>query len=251
MILSIPNKVSWLKNITSKNLAHYSKNIAKRIERTHLQSSHNNISYEISTLTPQLLEWFVPLYTEKISGKNSPVIFDLYATTQNNPEKKYQILIISEAGVKVGGVIFSETVTNINIAYKIFEDGWTTSTLPASPSLYADYLLTEYGNSTNRTHISHGKDRNGYGKTSSIGLAIFKISLGYKPYLPKKFILDTIDTTKIECDSLYFIVAPDTKELVGNLFTTPETEEKWSRLHSYQDSVTIQWIMRDTETPGQ
>lgn len=244
MILTIPNKVSWQKDITANSLEHYSKNIAKRIGKTQLQSSRDGITYEVKELTKDLLDWFTPIYNEKISGKNSPVVSDLYTTTQNNPDKNYQILIVSENDVRVGGVIFSVTQNDLNIAYKIFSDSWISSTLPASPSLYADYLLTVYGFKTGKTMISHGKDRNGYGKTSSIGLAIFKISLGYKPCLPKKFIQSEVNTSNIDCDSLYFVNTDNPKELVGNLFTTPLTQEKWSRLNSYQDCVTINWIMR-------
>ena len=220
MIHTIPDKVSWRKDIGSDCLTHYNKNIAKRIHKTHTHRERDAITYDIRPLTLELLDWFAPIYKEKIAKKNSPLVFNLYSKTLENTKKDFLILIISEHGIRTGGVIFSETATDINIAYKIFEDSWATSTLPAGPSLYADYLLAEYGCVTNRKYISHGKDRNGYGKTSSIGLAIFKISLGYKPYLPKKFILDDIDVSTINCDSLYFVSMPDTKELSGNLYTT-------------------------------
>lgn len=244
MILMIPDKVSWKKDITSDSLSHYNKNIAKRILKTHTNRERDGINFVIQPVTQALLDWFVPVYTAKISQKNSPLVIDLYSKTLDKAKKSFFILIISENDSRVGGVIFSETDTDVNIAYKIFEDGWMTSKLPASPSLYADYLLTEHGYQTNKKFISHGKDRNGYGKTSSIGLATFKISLGYKPYLPKKFILVELDTNTIECDSLYFVSQNESSELQGNLFTTATTKETWSRLDSYQESVSINWIIR-------
>lgn len=244
MILTIPDKVSWKKNIVQNSLTHYSTNIAKRIHKTHTHAERDAITYEILPLSHELLGWFSPLYREKIAQKNSPLVIDLYAEALENKKRDYYILIISEDGKRTGGVIYSETATVINIAYKIFEDTWFTSTLPASPSLYADFLLTEHGRETGRQHISHGKDRNGYGKTSSIGLAIFKISLGYKPYLPKTCTLLELDTATISCDSLYFSSTAETPELSGHLFTTPESRHKWERLDSYREHVSIMWILR-------
>lgn len=244
MILTIPDKVSWRKDITSDSLSHYNKNIAKRILKTYTNSNRDGISFVIEPITRELLDWFVPVYTERIAQKNSPLVIDLYAKTLEKARKSFSMLIISENNTRVGGVIFSETDTDVNIAYKIFDDSWITSKLPASPSLYADYLLTKHGYQTNKKVISHGKDRNGYGKTSSIGLATFKISLGYKPYVPKKFILEEINTLDIRCDSLYFITQTGSTELTGKLFTTAETKEQWARLDSYQEIVSIDWIIR-------
>lgn len=245
MILTIPDKVSWRKNITADSLSHYNKNSAKRIFKTYANSERHGISFVIEPITRELLDWFVPVYTAKISQKNSPLVDDLYTKTLEKPKKSFSMLIIFENDSRVGGIIFSETETEINIAYKIFEDSWTTSKLPASPSLYADYLLTDYGYKNNKSFISHGKDRNGYGKTSSIGLATFKISLGYKPYLPKKFIFEEINTADIYCDSLYFVSQTNSTELKGNLFTSAKSKEKWARLDSYKESVGINWIVID------
>ena len=244
MIISIPDKVSWRKIITSNSLDHYNKNSAKRILKTHSNSSHNNITYSISPLTPEHLEWFLPLYVQKMSTVSNPALSDIYTKTLVTNTKNFFILILFENSEKIGGTIFSQTETDINIAYKIFENNWYKSTLPASPSLYADYLLTEYGQTTHKQLMSHGKDRNGYGKNSNIGLAIFKISLGYKPYLPKKYQDESLDTDTIFSDCLYFAPTKAVSELHGYLFTTKDTSYKWSRLSSYDDNVVIDWILR-------
>ena len=230
--------------ITSDSLDQYNKTSAKRILKTSNNCSHDNISYLILPLTHELLEWFIPLYTEKLATMSNPALSDIYTKTIVNNKKDFFILVIFENDLKIGGAIFSQTETDINIAYKIFENNWSVSTLPASPSLFADYLLTEYGRTTHKQLISHGKDRNGYGKTSNINLAIFKISLGYKPYLPKKYHLQTIDTENIVEDSLYFFSKENSAELEGYLFTAKDTASNWSRLNSYSDKVAIEWIMR-------
>lgn len=245
MTLTIPDKVSWRKNIVADSVSHYNKNIAKRILKTHTHHTRDAIKVEILPLTLEHLEWFEPMYIEKIAQKINPQIINLYATTLEKTNKQFHILIISEAEVTIGAIIFSETATDINIAYKIFTDTWVTSTLPASPSLYADYLITEYGVHNHKKNISHGKDRNGYGMTSSIGLAIFKILLGYKPYIPKKYTEQSIDETTITSDTLYFISVPGKLELEGNLYTTTESQHKWERLNSYTDQVTINWIIQE------
>ncbi len=245
MILAIPDKVSWKKAITNNSMVHYNKNTTKRIQKTHANSEAAGITYEMQPITKEILDWFVPVYAEKISQKNSPLVIDLYAKTLEKTRRQFFILIIFENGIKAGGIIFSETETDVNIAYKIFDDSWTSSTLPAGPSLYSDYLITEHGFNTGRQFINHGKDRNGYGKTSSIGLAMFKIALGYKPYLPKKFLHTIIDVATIDCDSLYFTIQTNTLELQGNLFTTVDTKEKWVRLDSYKENVNINWIIRE------
>lgn len=244
MRLSIPDKVSWRKMITSDTVNQYNKNGAKRIIKTSTNCARDNITYTISPLTQEHLEWFIPLYTDKLATMSNPAHSDIYTKTLATNKKDFFILVILENTQKVGGAIFNQTETDINIAYKIFENNWSASTLPASPSLYADYLLTEYGRGIQKQLISHGKDRNGYGKTSNIGLAIFKISLGYKPYLPKKYTIETLDTESINCDSLYFAVKENSTELQGYLFTTKDTMSNWIRLSSYQDNVAIEWILR-------
>ena len=244
MIITIPNKVSWRKTIGPDSFSHYNATNAKRILKTVTHHTRDAIEYSIEPLSRGHLSWFEPLYIEKISQKNNPQIFNLYETTLEKINRDYKILILLEQGIKIGAIIFSETNTDVNISYKIFADTWTASNLPAGPSLYADYILTEYGLQNNKTLVSHGKDRNGYGITSSIGLAIFKILLGYKPYLPKKYTLLTIDEEEISGDVLYFTSLANTPELIGNLYTTQTTHENWNRLQSYQDQVKINWIIR-------
>ena len=244
MILTIPDKVSWRKTIGNDSFSHYNKTNAKRILKTYTHQTRDDITYTIEALTLEHLAWFEPMYVAKIAQKDNPQIINLYETTLNKVHRDYKILIITEHGVHLGGIIFSETTAEVNISYKIFADAWNMSNLPAGPSLYADFLLTEYTTSKNKTIMSHGKDRNGYGITSSIGLAIFKISLGYKPCLPKKYELKTVDDTNITKDALYFTIIPEVSSLVGNLYTTTDTQHFWERLNSYKDQVVINWIIR-------
>jgi hypothetical protein len=244
MILTIPDKVSWRKDISQDVFLHHNKNTAKRLLKTHTSATGAGITHQIEPITRELLDWYTPIYSAKIAKKNNPLVIDLYGKTLEKNTRQFFMLTIAENGHRSGGMVFSETDTDINIAYKIFDDNWHTSNLPAGPSLYADYLITEYGQHTNRKFISHGKDRNGYGKTSSIGLAIFKVSLGYKPYLPKKFNYIELDTNLIDCDSLYFAPQASQVPLHGYLFASKETKEKWSRLNSYKDTVSIEWILR-------
>lgn len=243
MILTIPDKVSWRKTIGTDSFSHYNKTNAKRILKTSLHQTRDAIEYIVEPLTVEHLAWFEPMYIDKIAQKNNPQIINLYETTLGKLKGNYNILIITEQNINIGAIIFSETSTDVNISYKIFTDTWITSTLPAGPSLYADYLLTEYSLNLKKGIISHGKDRNGYGMTSSIGLAIFKISLGYKPYLPKKYALETYDDAAITTDVLYFNSVPESLVLIGTLYTTKNTQHKWERLNSYTDQVKIDWII--------
>ncbi len=245
MNMTIPEKVSWRKYITSDILSDYGKTASKRLLKTIENSAQDDITYTISDLTTELIAWFTPLYTEIISTKNSPVIFDIENTTKNTDEKTYKMLVITEHGMRIGGLIFSITDMSINIAYKVFANDWEQSTLPAGPSLYADYLITSYAQSLQKEFISHGKDRNIYGKHSSIGLAVFKIALGYKPYLPKEVSFINFNPLELAVDSLYF--EKDTKDdvpLVGHIFVTNVTKSTWERLESYADRVKTIWHTR-------
>ena len=244
MIITIPDKVSWRKTIGTDSFSHYNKTNAKRILKTSTHQKRDSIDFVIEALTPDHLAWFEPMYISKIAQKINPQIINLYDTTLKKENRHYKILTITENQVNIGAIIFSETDTEVSISYKIFADTWEVSTLPAGPSLYADYLLTESSMLAGKTVMSHGKDRNGYGITSSIGLAIFKILLGYKPYLPKKYVLQTIDDTTIFGDVLYFRSTEGTPELEGNLYTTHATESSWLRLKSYEDQVKIGWVVR-------
>ncbi|MFN3692644.1 MAG: hypothetical protein ACK4SL_00920 [Candidatus Paceibacteria bacterium] len=241
-----PNKVTWRKDPTTGITDQYGQTSAKRILKTETHSSRDGITSNITALTPALLEWFTPLYTNTISQKNSPVIFDIEQTTKNTDQKTYHILTISEQGKQLGGLIFSITEESINIAYKIFTNQWIYSKLPAGPSLYADYLITKHAADLRKKYISHGKDRNGYGKHSSIGLALFKIALGYKPYLPKDFEALEFTESEIDGDSLYFVTNESiSMPLHGHLFTREATRQQWARFKSYTDRVSVTWHIID------
>lgn len=240
MIFICPEKIRWLKESSADPLQYYSDKISARIVKTHAKHLENEINVNIEPLTDEIRAWFTPLYTETIKEKLNPVIFDIHATTIDTPEKKYYALILTEHKVRLGAIIFSEPVGQLNITYKIFPNNWTTSSLPANPALYADYLISLHAYNIHKALISHGKDRNPYGMNSAIGLAVYKLSLGYLPSLPIEYSLKKVDTETLQQDTLAFFTNESTGLLNGALFTLPENETHWSRLISYSPKINLE-----------
>jgi len=237
MNITFPDKVRWLKNVSENPLDYYSKRTQQRIQKTESLADSDKITSCIIPIDERFLDWFIPLYENEIAKKEQPVVFDIKKTTKNTEAKTYHALIIEEQGKKTGAVIFSVLEQQINIAYKIFNHGWETSRAPVNPSLYADYLLSNFALSKNKHFLSHGKDRNCYGKFSSIGLATHKLSLGYHPVLPEDFILQTIDPDQISTEMIIF--GFEQSEVQAHVFFANKFTEKFSTFEKYLNNIEI------------
>lgn len=242
MTLQIPNKIRWQKPVLEDSLACYRPKIQKRMRGTLSKLPQTTITHSFEPLTDEAIAWFQPLYDATIGNKPNSVLYDIRTTTlEKNPSIPYMILTIYEDEAKIGATIFSMRKDRINVAYRVFQQKWQAHTLQINPTLYSDYLVTDYARAHSLHFVSHGKDRNPYGINAAIGLATFKLSAGCTAFLPQEYDILEIEEHKITSDALIFLHPKETKQITDAiLYTTPERVTHYDQLMSYADRVSIE-----------
>lgn len=237
----------WIETITADPLSELGKNNKSRIRSTVKNLLSADIKHEIKPLDQSILDWFVPLYLERIGSKENPKVFDIYGTTLGKESKyKYFALILFEDGEPIGATIFSERKNLLSIAYRIFPNQWKNHSLQANPSLYTEYLLNQYGWERGYKKLSHGRDRNPYGLNSHIGLAIFKLSVGCKAFLPSvDCMVDEIDLDEINEDILILVYPEDGDQITNAiLYVKDDNFYKYDQVTKYPNRLAVEVIYR-------
>ena len=247
MNITYASEHKWLKSIGEEPLSTFGKNNRARLRSALKNIEETGIRHEIAELTQDTLDWFTPLYNEKISAKDNPKLFDIHATTIGKESKfTYYSLALFEDDTPIGATIFSERNKILSIAYRIFPSQWDKYYLQANPSLYTEYIINKHGADNGFTKLSHGRDRNPYGLNSHIGLAMFKLSVGCSAYLPTtEYQTQTLDTEELTEDVLIFEhPESDRKITKGVLVTTEENLPKYAQITKYPDQIDIETILR-------
>lgn len=249
MIISYPSHHTWTKTLTTDAFAGFGKNHLARLKTTLRKIDTSSVSYSIEPLTPENLEWFIPLYTATVMTKNNPKVNDIFGSTLGKAgSHPYYILIIKENSVMIGATIYATRKTSLSFAYRIYPNKWTQNNLPAGPSLYAEYLLGAWAIENGYLKISHGKDRNPYGINANIGLALFKLSVGCAVELPTgEYEILSLDTDDITTDILVFEQPKDTERKITQayLYVQKETLAKYESIKKYDHTITTSILARD------
>lgn len=249
MIITYPSAHTWAKSLTADAFAGFGKNHLARLKTTLRKIDASTVTYTIEPLTTAHLEWFVPLYTATIAGKNNPKVNDIFASTlgKDSPHP-YYILTINESAVPIGATIFAARKSSLSFAYRIYPNEWMQNNLPAGPSLYAEYLLNAWAIEHGYTKISHGKDRNPYGINASIGLALFKLSVGCSVELPSgEYEVNTLDTDTLTTDVLVFALPPAGTKKITHAYLCVQTATlpKYDSIKKYDHTITTEVVLRD------
>jgi hypothetical protein len=253
MIINYLEKHIWRKDAVSEPEQLYGKKNSKRIRSILPRVDSQDIRFEFLPLDGSFLGWFTPFYKEHIGSKKNAQIHDLYAQTLGKAEHVYEYwsLTIFEKDKPVGGSIIFTNNELLMLAYRAFLPKWEFGSLQASPSLYADYITSKIAFETGKRQVSHGKDRNLYGINSSIGQAIYKLSVGYIPQIPKPkenevSTILTIDTDDIMVDSLLFHL-PEKGERIthATLLTHRASEQDYMQMRQYPDLIKVDTVFID------
>ncbi len=248
MKITYADSHKWVKFVTDDLFGNFGKSSTARLKSTIKKIEATNISTIIKPVDEGFLDWFVPMYEERINSKTNPQVFDIRQKTFGMATKQYFALILKDGEEYVGATIFSLLKDKVSIAYRVYHNSWPSSTLQANPSLYAEYVLNKFAIDNKYTSIVHGKDRNPYGLNSSIGLAAFKLVIGCQPMRSKKYKVDTMDTDVLDVDTLIFEL-PDKENIQeikkGYLITSRDTESKWLQVTKYPHLIEVKTIYRD------
>lgn len=229
-------------------LTNYGKSDRKRIQRLTELLPELAITHTIRPLDEAALEWFIPLYVERLSAKENPSPYDVKSSTLLNPTwSAFEMIEIREAGEIVGGLILLRHEKYVSVFYRTFPSQWNNVSKQlrvCGPALYTEYLLDSYAQSLGHTYLLHGSDRNPYGLNSAIGVCIFKLSIGCKPYMMKNEVEDReLNPTTLEKSALVMHpTEPGQRITEATLFVKPENLSKYEQLFTYAEILNVKVI---------
>jgi hypothetical protein len=242
----------WYKPVIAEPAELFGAKIKKRVYSSLERISDTNIvRVDIKPLTQDYIDWFTPLYESMLQTKDKAVVHDIYQSTLGNQESEseYWSLTLYENDLKVGGTIFGVRDEKIMTAFKTYNYSWNELTLQAGPTILAEYYLCKHAFDVDKKQISHGKDRNPYGINAAIGLATFKLSLGYQANILETsddYTCTTLETNTIDEDSLIFHYPMQDQEITeATLITAKDSQSKYAQLLSYTDKMKIHTVIRD------
>lgn len=242
----------WYKPVIENPTELFGTKIQKRVLSSLARIDQTDtISYTIEPLDEDYINWFTPLYEAMLSEKDRAVVYDVYASTIGNEDSKseYWGLTLFEGDQRIGGTIFGVREEKIMTVYKTYNYSWNQETLQAGPTIMAEYYLCKYAFEIGKNQISHGKDRNPYGVNAAIGLATFKLSLGYRANIlasSEDYVVETANTDSFKQDTLILNFPKDGQEITkATLVTTNETKNKYAQLLSYSELLAIDVVGLD------
>lgn len=183
--LTYPHYVAWKVNLEGIKDPYqlFHKTDQKRIEKSFRKIQMTPLEFRCEKINNEFLSAFIPIYENNIRRKKHAIIFDIAKHLQERSKvHPYQSISLYDGEKLLGGQIFSVRENSLNIAFRIFpkENEWK---LPTSLSFMAEYHFYKYALKHGKKEIVHGKDRNPYGQNSDIGLAVYKLSIGVRPYV--------------------------------------------------------------------
>lgn len=250
MQVTYPSHHRWMRDISDGTEIGFSGRIIKMISSSIPLLSQNNIVSTIEPLTDSFFEDFTPAYLANIGNKANALVNDVYATTLGKTDSKvpYFGFSLRENGKYIGGTIFSLRSDRISYAYRTFLKDWNEAKLKANPALIGEHMIATFAYGQGKTLISHGKDRNPYGRNSAIGMAGFKLSVGCRPsnVTDSTYEIHTLDTDTLTEDCLILEQPKEGTSITkAYLITTKETEHKYLQVTKYPDQLTVEVLYRD------
>jgi hypothetical protein len=247
MKISFPSHHTWFKFIAEEPLSQFGKNAAAQLRSSLHLAEDEGIVCEVVDIDQPFLDWFVPMYIERISTKEHPAIFDIRGHMEKGGVHfPYKALVLKEGGIPLGAMIFTLRANKVSIAFRTFAREWQHAHLAASPSLFMEYQICLYTQKMGKRVVTHGKDRNPYGPHSNIGLAIFKLASGFKVRTSGSFEIGELDTENItENTFLLSLPTGDSRRIkTGYLIIKKEDENKYVQLTKYPLLLSTETIYR-------
>lgn len=228
MIIKHPTKHRWIKKIDPAIFPDFGKNNTKKIKSLLETVSKTNITHTFELLKTEHIDWFEKHYHANLATKHNPKPYNVYDTTLGKETiiYPYYILSLFEDNEPIGGTIFTLREDRLSIVYRTYPSNWLHHSYKCSPSLYAEFLITEHALDKHLPHLVHGRDFNPYGVHSHVGVAIFKLSAGCYPDIKTAMTVAESDLDTLPYGSL--------------LLEYPESGSKINRAYLIGDTVTAQ-----------
>lgn len=241
---------TWRKTIHPDIFPDFGKNNTKKLKSLLSGMEEQNISYTFESLAKEFFVWFSPLYDSLIASRENFGGYDIIESTLNNTNSKYPYFSFSLLidNVPIGGAIFTMRKNKLSLVYRAFPSKFPESIdTRCTPALLAEYLLTVYTVCEGKEELAHGADKNPYGINSAIGLAIFKLSVGCKPFLQKTFEVRELDLETLTHDVLVLEYPSEGKRInEAALIATEESLSKYQQLFKYTEQLKIKTYIRNS-----
>jgi len=191
MNITYPNIIVWRRSLSDIGDPYqaFSPRLASDIRRSFQKLTQSAYHFKVEPVDQSYLNRFIPLYETFIKAKPHGHIYDVQGTVKNTEKKSFEAISLYEQGNYRGGFLYAITTETISTYYKVFPRTISVN-LRASISFLAEYLLCQRALQLRRFNIIHGQDMNVFGQHSNIGLAMFKIQAGNRPYVPRKLAVD-------------------------------------------------------------
>ncbi|MFA4930991.1 MAG: hypothetical protein WC570_03965 [Patescibacteria group bacterium] len=195
-ITNIPNYIAWWNQLGEKKnlLEMVGKNTRRKIKQLLQITEENDLRMVVEEATDELAAKFFNVYKNFISSQKSGKVYDvLQIIREKNTVKKYKFLSLYYRGEYRGGLLFSGEKGKIATAFKCYPHQIEGLKLPIGIAYLSDYYLVLYAAKNNLARINHGRDRNIYGVNSNPGLAMYKLTVGCKPFVSKARDVEWVD----------------------------------------------------------
>lgn len=237
MRVTYANNHTWRKTIHPEILPDFGKSNAKKISKLLPEVAKLGITTETKPLEAEFFTWFSPLYDSLIVSRKNFGGYDIVGSTLGNETAKhpYYSFTLAIDGQPFGGAIFTLREDRLSLVYRAFPsqfpDHFKTR---CTPALLAEYRFHELALAHGKPKLAHGADKNPYGLNSAIGLAIFKLSVGCRPYLQKTYEVNELDVSQLQEDVLVLELPEDGKAITrATLACTKERLPKYEQLFKY------------------
>lgn len=200
---------------------------ALRVRKAGAILNEANYRFVVQVVDQAFLGRFIPIYIRHISAKAHGEIFDVRTTLEANQQKGflYEVISLWRHEHLLGGLIYNVHADRLSVAYRVFPYQ-LPERLPISCGYVAEQYLLERALALGKDWIVHGKDHNPYGPYSTIGLARYKLSVGYCPFVSRapELTFGLVDELCLTEDALVFLGdAPDERITRALLFMQPAT----------------------------
>lgn len=180
-----PEKISWRLDISNYKdpFEPFGKKTRKRISKAKKLLEEHEYVIKYEDFSEELFDRFIVIYKNHIK-RIGGVLHDVMDKIITNPRHNFPYKFINayKNGKYQGGIIFSDRVDHLVVAYRAIPHELEIK-LPISLPYVMEFHLNKYALESGKKYIRRGRDGNPYGLNLSIGLALYKLQLGNYPIL--------------------------------------------------------------------
>lgn len=253
MKLVFPNKVNWRIYLDHQFSLekHFGKSYAKIVKSI---DALTRDGYKVEFKDPgeDILDQFIPLYKQNLIVKKNPKIFDIKKSIEETQSDNavVRMLTLSKADKFLGGYIFSDYGNSYRIMFVVLPKALETKIFVNNVAFLMIFKMLEKSLEDKKEYFSHGRDRNLYGLNADIGLAIFKLRCGFKPYVEDKPDLEFLEQFEWDkfTDNLIFTEQKAEEKITkACLFTNKtgdELKNNFGAILKFSDEIGLEIISK-------